>query len=181
MPYTIYGLQPNTQYSIRTRIRRTDSQLWTESGYIYETTKDIARVTSALNANLGDSETILYSNPSNSSIEIGIFDVAGIIAFAEYRTCYNSSYTFNFTDNELDKIYKALGKVNSGTFVVYIKTAGAYLDSKQFTITLTGNQKTGRVNVGGVYKRSKKWTNVNGVWRRCVRWVNVNGSWKRCA
>ena len=38
--YTISGLAPNTQYVIRTRIRRTDSGLWTESGYIYGTTKD---------------------------------------------------------------------------------------------------------------------------------------------
>jgi len=42
LDYTIYGLQPNTYYNIRTRIRRADSQLWTESGYIYGTTKDIA-------------------------------------------------------------------------------------------------------------------------------------------
>lgn len=39
--YTIGGLSPNTSYSIRTRIRRQDSQLWTESGTIYATTEQV--------------------------------------------------------------------------------------------------------------------------------------------
>ena len=38
--YTILGLSPGTSYSIKTRIRRTDSQLWTESDAITATTKD---------------------------------------------------------------------------------------------------------------------------------------------
>ena len=39
--YTIGGLSPNTSYSIRTKIRRQDSQLWTESGTIYATTDQV--------------------------------------------------------------------------------------------------------------------------------------------
>lgn len=39
--YSIGGLSPGTQYNIRTRVRRTDSQLWTTSGYIYGTTKSL--------------------------------------------------------------------------------------------------------------------------------------------
>lgn len=181
MPYVIYGLQPNTQYSIRTRIRRTDSQLWTESGYIYGTTKDVAKLTSVSDFNLGDNATVSYSNPSNASIEIGIFNLAGSVAYAPYRSCSGNNYTFNFTDNELDLMYKALGTANSGKFKVYIRTAASYMNTKDVTITLNGNQKTGHVNVSGSWKRSKKWVNVSGTWKRCVRWINVNGMWKRCA
>lgn len=36
--YTIYGLAENSTYNIRTRVRRKDSQLWTESGTITGTT-----------------------------------------------------------------------------------------------------------------------------------------------
>lgn len=38
--YTISNLSSGTEYSIKTRIRRMDSQLWTESNTIADTTKD---------------------------------------------------------------------------------------------------------------------------------------------
>lgn len=38
LAYTISGLSSGTNYNIRTRIRRSDSGLWTESGYLYFTT-----------------------------------------------------------------------------------------------------------------------------------------------
>lgn len=44
--YTINNLNANTSYNIRTRIKRADSQLWTESGYLYTSTLDYARITS---------------------------------------------------------------------------------------------------------------------------------------
>lgn len=69
LTYTVNGLTPNTNYNIRTKIRRADSGQWTESGYLYFTTKDIARISSAPNFNHGDNETISYSNPSGSKIE----------------------------------------------------------------------------------------------------------------
>ena len=180
LSYTIGGLSPNTQYSIKTKIRRTDSQLWTESGTIYGTTKDIARLVSYPNFNLGDSVTVTYNNPSGSDIQVGIYDLNGSVGYAPYRSCSGSSYTFNFTDTELDNIYKALGTANSGKFKVFISTAGAYIDAQEVVITLTGNQKTSHTNVSGTYKRAKRWVNVNGTWRRAVRWVNVNGTWRRC-
>lgn len=37
-PYTISGLAPATQYSIKTRIKRADTQMWTESDLLWETT-----------------------------------------------------------------------------------------------------------------------------------------------
>lgn len=38
--YTLRNLNPGQQYSIKTRVRRQDSGLWTESGVIYGTCKD---------------------------------------------------------------------------------------------------------------------------------------------
>lgn len=62
--YVISGLNPNTQYNIRTRIKRTDSQLWTESGYIYGTTKDISRFNSVSEMIFGSAVNIISTNPS---------------------------------------------------------------------------------------------------------------------
>ncbi len=64
--YTIYNLSPNTQYSIKTRIRRADSGLWTESGYIYATTKDIAKITSTLDFEHGNSSVVVITNPARN-------------------------------------------------------------------------------------------------------------------
>ena len=180
--YTISELSPNTTYTIKTRSRRADSGLWSESGSISVTTYDIARISSRTDFELGDNVKINYDNPSGSSLEIGLYNTDGNTGYAPYRSCSGSSYTFDFTDSELDSIYKALGATNAKTFKVYIRTAGvvSYTDAREVTVTLTGNQKTGHTNVNGAWKRTKRWVNVNGTWKRCVRWVNVNGTWRRC-
>lgn len=64
--YTIYNLTPNTQYSIRTRIRRADSGLWTESGYVYSTTKDIAKISSVVDFEHGANSIIGITNPARN-------------------------------------------------------------------------------------------------------------------
>lgn len=180
--YTVSGLKPNMQYLIKTRIKRQDSQLWTESGTIYGTTKDIAKLTTYNNFNLGDNFSVRYTNPSNASVVIGIYGTDGVTPYALYRTTSGGNYTFNFTDEELDKLYKSFSNANTITVRLYLRTSGDtyYYDTKDIIITLKGNQKTGHVNVNGSWKRSKKWFNINGTWKRCVRWINVNGSWKRC-
>lgn len=180
--YTISGLVPNTQYSVRTRIKRADSQLWTESVYLYATTKDIAKLNNCSNFNLGDNYTVSYNNPSGENIQIGIYDTVGQTAYSEYRDVTGTtSYTFKFTDNELDKMYKAMKTANSLKVGVFLATKNnTYRDYKEITVVLIGNQKTGHINVEGTYKRSKGWVNIDGTYKRRVRWTKVNGIWKRC-
>lgn len=62
--YGVYNLSPNTEYNIRTRIRRADSGLWTESEYLYFTTKDIARIANLANFEHASSVEIGVTNPS---------------------------------------------------------------------------------------------------------------------
>lgn len=90
------------------------------------------------------------------------------------------SNTISFTDTQLDAIYKLYQNNNSLTVTFILTTDNKYTDTKTCTINLKGNQRTGKVNVLNVWKRSKKWINVNNDWKRCVRWVNINGNWKRC-
>lgn len=58
-PYTISGLAPATQYTIKTRIKRADTQMWTESGTLTETT--YARTT----------PSIWVTGRSSTSISVG--------------------------------------------------------------------------------------------------------------
>jgi hypothetical protein len=179
--YTISNLLANTQYTIKTRCRRADSQMWSESESLTIKTQDYAKISSAPNFNLGDDVTIKYSNPSGAKTEIGIFSIDGNVAYAAYRNCSGNSYKFTFTDAELDSIYKELGTNNFKEFKVFVRTTevGMYFENKSIIITLTGNQKTVRTNVGSKWNRGKLWININGIWKRGVSWQNANGTWKR--
>lgn len=179
--YTIWNLTPNTTYIIKTRCKRTDSQTWSEAGNISVTTYDVAKITSAPDINLGDSARIVKTNPSSSRnvIRIETLNPVTTIATREQTT---DDMIINFTDSELDTLYKKMGGSNSITIRYVVDTHGdtVYCHYVDRTCTLTGNQKTGHVNVSGQWKRTKRFVNVNGQWKRSVRWVNVNGIWRRC-
>lgn len=142
--YTIHNLQPNTTYKVRTRCRRADNELWSEAGNIWITTYDIAKINTAPNIDHGDNLAVTYSNPSGSKIEIGIWKTDGLTSLTGgYRDCSGSSYTFNFTDEELDKFYKLYGSNNNITLRVYIRTNTNYnyLHYKEFTVTFKRKSK----------------------------------------
>lgn len=65
--YTLGGLSPGTQYNVRTRIKRSDSQLWTESGYIYGTTASLPASNTPGNINLGSKPSISIANTTHLS------------------------------------------------------------------------------------------------------------------
>lgn len=175
--YTISNLEPNTQYSIKTRIRATASGLWTESGYIYGTTKDIAKIASISNFEHGSSTTVTVTNPA----EISNLNLAMQINKEEIlnRAVVTGDNTINFSDSELDNIYKKYG--NSSTLMpIFVLTGSGYTDSKNCIINLKGNQKTIKVKENGSWKRGKIFVNVNGTWKKAVIWTNVSGTWRRC-
>lgn len=68
--YTISGLSANTGYNIRTRIRRQDSQLWTESGTLYFTTYNYPYCTSSPNFTIGNAVKLDFYNPLNRNITV---------------------------------------------------------------------------------------------------------------
>lgn len=175
--YTIVGLSPNTFYRIKTRVRRTDSQLWTESSEITGTTKDIAKISSIDNFNHGDSTIVNITNPSASSLSLTM-KVDNVQIQSKSVSAGNNTISFN--DTELDNIYKLYGSGNTLTATFVLTTAGSYTNSKTCTITLKGNQKTVKTNINGSWKRAKVWVNVNGTWKKAVIWTNINGRWRRC-
>ena len=177
--YTINNLQPNTTYNIKTRLRRRDSQFTKDTGNLSVTTYDIARITSAPNSNHGDNITVNYSNPSGSSIQVGIYKTDGVTPIAAYRACSGSNYTFNFTDTELDNLYKQYGNSNAITVRAYIKTANSYIAYRDFIITLTGNQKTIKIKDENTWLRGKIWIKNNNVWKRAVVWKKIDGTWHK--
>ncbi len=75
--FTIYNLSPNTTYSIKIRLKRTDNQLWTETNAISITTYDIARLISTPNIDIGNNHTINWNNPSGSTTSLKLCKTDG--------------------------------------------------------------------------------------------------------
>ena len=173
----ISNLTPNATYNFKLRLRRKDSQLTTDSNTITLTLFDQAKITSLPNFVHGDNINIGITNPSNISTLSLTLSVNNIQIFNKNVSTGNNS--ISLTDSELDTLYKQYSSTNT-LQAKFTLNGGGYSDSKECTVTLEGNQKTGNVNVQNSWKRTKRWINVNGVWKKAVRWINVNGVWKRC-
>lgn len=175
---TFTGLSPNTSYVIQVyKVGKDSGEAGTAT--LSVKTYDIARLTVYPNFNLGDDVTIQFTNPSGATVQVGLYDSKGVNDYALYRTISGTNYTFKFTDEELDKMYKALENNNSLSARFYINTSNnAYREYKAITISLTGNQKTAHVGNNGI-KRAKVFIGKEGV-KRCVVWTGVNGTARRC-
>ena len=173
--YTISGLNPNTTYSVKTRCRRTDSQLWSEAGAINITTYDIAKISSAPDFIHGNNEIVTITNPGN----INNLSLAMKIENTQIltRNVSTGNNTITFSDNELDNIYKKYGSSDELT-ATFILTGAGYTNSKNCKITFTGNHKTIRVNLED-WKRGKVYIKVNETWKHGVVWTKEQGIWKR--
>lgn len=117
--FNINGLTPNTQYSLKIRVKRTDSQLWTESGTIYQTTLDYARVTGADSINDEGSPYMTFTNISgaviDAYIEYGFVNGSATAALQRANIPNTGSYLFTLTSGEKSAIYSKMTTSNSQT------------------------------------------------------------------
>lgn len=70
--YTIGGLSANTAYKIKTRIRRKDSQLTTDSGALSVTTYAWPHCTNAPDFVIGNAVTLTFYNPLNRTFSFTV-------------------------------------------------------------------------------------------------------------
>lgn len=111
-PFTIWNLAPNTQYNVRIRLRRQDSQLWTESGYVYGTTKQINYITSGIpNITNGQSLRVTATNPSGANCQIILEVPAGT------RRIIKSGTDVTFTEDEVNSMMQYITGPTSTTRV----------------------------------------------------------------
>lgn len=181
--YVISNLNPNTTYYIRTRIRRSDSGLWTESSNISVTTHDIAKIISCDSVlKIGSNLNVTYNNPANASVQVGIFKTDGATQIVGYKN-YDNNGIYNLTENDILTMYKLLQNSNTYTARVYIKTTQnniTYLHYVQVTVQASGNIKTAKIKENNQIKKAKVYIKVNGVVKQAVVWVKKNGTVMRC-
>lgn len=140
-PYTISGLNPNTTYKIKTRVRRQDSQLYSETGELSATTKDIGKISSVGNFNHGDNASIVITNPSGSSLNL-VMKIGNTQILS--KAVNAGTNAISFTDEQLDAIYKLYGSGNTLTATFILTTASSYTNSKTCTITLKRKSKNNK-------------------------------------
>lgn len=141
--FDVNGLEPNTFYQIKVKVRRKDSGLTSESNVVGIRTLNKATITSAPDVTIGNNASVSFSNPSGASVEMCITDSAANKVIAAYRGVTSSPYTFQFTQTELDAIYELTKESTSVVLRYYIKTTQngiSYFDS--VTKTFSVNQST---------------------------------------
>lgn len=140
-PINITGLSPNTKYNFKIKVKRLDSQLYSESNTIEVTTHQIATLSSVPNVNIGSSHTITWNNPSGASISLKLCktDNTSII---DYGTVIGASKSITPT---AAKIYSLTPNSNTYKARYVITTAQngkSYTNSKDFMFTVVNSNPT---------------------------------------
>ena len=140
-PINVSGLSPNTKYTLKIRVKRADSQLYSESNSIEVTTHQIATLSSVPNVNIGSAHTITWANPSGASTSLKLCKTNNSVII-DYGTVTGTSKAITPTAS---KIYPLTP--NSNTYKArYILTTTAngksYTNSKDFTFTVTNSNPT---------------------------------------
>lgn len=125
--YTISGLSPNTKYNIKTRVRRKDSQLTTDSAALAVTTYAYPYANSMPNFTVGNKLTLGFYNPLNRSITVNILGADGS-QISNDTTTGTSISGYNGA-TVVNRLLASLPNANSGTYQVKV-TYGSNVDTR---------------------------------------------------
>ena len=130
--YTISGLSANTTYNIKTRVRRKDSQLTTDSSALSVTTYSYPYANSMPNFTIGNTLTLGIFNPLKRSITVNILGADG--SQISNDTTTGTSISGYAGSGVVSKFYQSIPNAKSGTYKVKVtygsnvttKTGGTY-------------------------------------------------------
>ena len=117
--YTISSLSANTTYKIKTRVRRKDSQLTTDSSALSVTTYNFPYCTESPNFVLGNQVTLKFYNPLSRAFKFYIIG-NGTQIEAEYN-CSSTTYTgVNGATTSIPYLYATIPNAQSGKYKVKV-------------------------------------------------------------
>lgn len=193
--YTIDGLTANTAYQIKTRVRRKDSQLTTDSSALSVTTYAYPYANSMPNFNVGDRLTIGIFNPLKRTVTVNIIgadnsQISNDTTTGASITGYNGTTVVNrllaSTPNAKTATYKVkvtYGSIETtktgGTYTVgeaYAPSIGAlsYEDIRASVTAITGNNQLIVRNQSTVEFTARDLTALQGASVTACK-VTVNG------
>ncbi len=133
--YTISGLSPNTSYTIKTRCRRQDSQLWSETGNTTVKTLASPYISALSDFNIGSSLACTIYNPKGRALTLKLLTSGGT-EIASRTTSVNGTYTFVFTEAENNALYNAIPNSPSGQFRISVYCS--YLGTTNYSNSSVG-------------------------------------------
>lgn len=117
--YTISGLNPGTTYSIKTRVRRKDSQLTTDSSALSVQTYYYPYCSNAPTFEIGNSANLTIYNPLARSVSVTV--TAGGTTILDTTTTGTS---VTIPSSVADTLYQSIPNAKSGTYTVTVQYAG---------------------------------------------------------
>lgn len=144
--YTISGRAANTTYQIRTRVRRKDSQLTTDSSALSVTTYAYPYASGMPNFTIGNKLTLTLYNPLGRSVTVNIIGADNSQCSADTTTGTSiSGYNGTAVVNAL---YASIPNAQSGTYKVKV-TYGSQVSTKSGG-TYTVNKTACAPSIGSV-------------------------------
>lgn len=144
--YTISsGLNPNSTYKIKTRIRRKDSQLTTDSSTLSVTTYSYPYAKTMPNFTVGNSVTITLENPLSRSCTVYLQKGSNSnFAHTISGTTSGTSITFSATTERINDMYSALQNASSGTYYVRTSYSSSNIDKAggKYSVDTSTNSPT---------------------------------------
>lgn len=135
--FTILKLTPNKSYSIKVKFKRTDSQLWTESGAVTFTTYNYPHCTVAPNFTIGNAVKIEFYNPLKRAVEWQVLGADN--SLIQGGTTLGTSYTGINGSTSINNLYKSIPNAKSGTYKV-TATYGGNVATKTGTYSIKGTE-----------------------------------------
>lgn len=161
--FNITGLSANTTYKFKIRVRRTDSQLTTDSSVVSQTTYDYPYCTESPNFTIGNSLTLKFYNPLSRNVKVYIVandgsqqggdQVTGTSLTGYYNEgwqnfWYNSIPNATSGKYQVKVVYGSVTKTRSNNNTYSIRGTETptfsdftYRDSNSTISTLTGNDQ----------------------------------------
>ena len=140
--FNILNLTANKTYNIKVKIKRTDSQLWTESEAKSFTTYDYPKPISVNNFTIGDGASVQIYNPLGRTYKLEIISnnngaVIGTYTGAYSDTAINAEFK---TADAISKQYASIPNSASGTYYARVTYGSSVKTSGTGTYTIRGNE-----------------------------------------
>lgn len=114
--YTISGLAYLTEYKIKTRVRRKDSQLTTDSSSITVTTYDIPYCKATSNFTIGETPTLEIYNPLSRNVTVSVIGENNSVLYTTTTT--GTSVKISNSSTTKTTMYNSIPNTTSGVYKV---------------------------------------------------------------
>lgn len=129
----VTGLSAGTSYNFKLQVRRQDSQLWTESGTVPQSTYPYPSCLSATNFIIGNGTTLTFNNPRNRSFQIQMWSYKNsqfVTDLITINPATNVPYTLT---PQASRLYQSIPNDTSSQFTIDV-----WADGNKSTKTYAG-------------------------------------------